>query len=133
MPELKRKGAVTELQCISAFIAKGYTVSIPYGDMARYDFVAEKNNKFLRIQCKTSRILQDGSGLKFNTRSTRVNTEQNISSFYSKEDIDLFATIHNNVCYIVPVEECTGATKTLRFTTPKNNIKNVNYADNYKL
>ena len=133
MPELKRKGAVTELQCISAFIAKGYTVSIPYGDMAKYDFIAEKNNVFLRVQCKTSRTLQDGSGFKFSTRSTRINTKQCISSFYSKEDIDLFATMYNNVCYIVPVEKCTGASKTLRFTTPKNNIKTVNYADDYKL
>lgn len=133
MPELKRKGAVTELQCVSAFVAKGYTVSIPYGDMARYDFVAEKNNVFLRVQCKTSHTLQDSSGFRFSTRSTRVNTKQHISSFYSKENIDLFATMYNNICYIVPVEECTGATKTLRFTAPKNNIKNVNYADAYKL
>jgi len=30
----------------------GYKVLLPYGENSRYDMVAEKDNKFLRIQVK---------------------------------------------------------------------------------
>ena len=46
-------GNIVELQCISKFIELGYEVSIPYGNGAKYDFVADVNGKFLRIQCKS--------------------------------------------------------------------------------
>lgn len=50
----KQKGNLTELQCLAAFGQYGYTISIPYGDCARYDFIVDINNKLYRIQCKTS-------------------------------------------------------------------------------
>lgn len=46
-------GNIVELQCISKFIELGYEVSIPYGNGAKYDFIADVNGKFLRIQCKS--------------------------------------------------------------------------------
>ena len=39
MVEKKQKGNLTELQCLTAFTELGYTVSIPYGDCAKYDFI----------------------------------------------------------------------------------------------
>jgi hypothetical protein len=35
----KQKGNLTELLCLAAFTELGYTVSIPYGDCAKYDFI----------------------------------------------------------------------------------------------
>ena len=34
----KQKGNLTELQCLTAFVAEGCGVSIPYGDNSKYDF-----------------------------------------------------------------------------------------------
>ena len=61
MEELTKNniGNITELECILAFTKMGYQVSLPYGGQARYDFVAEKDGKFLRIQVKTSTDKED--------------------------------------------------------------------------
>ena len=45
----KQKGNLTELQCITAFIAEGCTVSIPYGDCAKYDFIIDFNGQLFKI------------------------------------------------------------------------------------
>ena len=39
-------GNVVELKCIAKFIEMGYEVSIPYGNGAKYDFVADVNGEF---------------------------------------------------------------------------------------
>ena len=48
------KGITRELDFIRSFIALGFQVSIPYGDSARYDFIADDGNNLYRIQCKSS-------------------------------------------------------------------------------
>ena len=37
----KQIGNLTELKCISAFYELGYSISIPYGENNRYDFIAD--------------------------------------------------------------------------------------------
>ena len=129
----KQKGNLTELLCLAAFTELGYTVSIPYGDCAKYDFIAEINNKLYKIQCKTSSCTEEGV-YKFATRSTSVGSSSINTRTYTKQDIDFFATIINNQCYLIPVEEASGKQKTLRFTLPKNNQKEgINFAKDYEL
>ena len=43
----KKKGNLTELQCLAAFVECGCGVSIPYGDNSKYDFIADKNEQLL--------------------------------------------------------------------------------------
>lgn len=69
----KQKGILTETQCLAEFSKLGLTVSIPYGDSARYDFILDYNNKLYRIQCKTSNKIDDGV-YTFSCRSTTGNT-----------------------------------------------------------
>ena len=129
----KQKGNLTELLCLAAFTELGYTVSIPYGDCAKYDFIAEINNKLYKIQCKTSSCIEEGV-YKFATRSTSVGSSSINTRTYTKQDIDFFATIINNQCYLIPVEEASGKQKTLRFILPKNNQKEgINFAKDYEL
>ena len=52
----KRIGNITEMEVMLAFVKQGYNVLIPYGDCERYDFVADVNGKFLRVQVKTARL-----------------------------------------------------------------------------
>ena len=49
MLDSKFKGNLTELLCLAAFTELGYQISIPYGDHARYDFIADINNNLYRI------------------------------------------------------------------------------------
>lgn len=128
----KQKGNLTELLCLAAFTKCGITVSIPYGDCARYDFIAEINNHFYRVQCKTSNLQSNGT-YKFACKSTTGNTAKNTRRKYDETQIDFFATIINNQCCLIPVQETGGSSKTLRIDPPKNNIQNVSYVKDYLL
>ena len=66
----KQKGNLTELQCLTAFIQQGCTVSIPYGDCARYDFLVDINGIIIKVQCKTSHMSNTQDGIVFSCRST---------------------------------------------------------------
>ena len=48
----KHKGNLALASAIAHFITKGYTVSIPLADTAKYDLVVERDNIFLAVQCK---------------------------------------------------------------------------------
>lgn len=126
----KQKGISTELQCLSAFAEKGFTVSVPYGDGARYDFIVDINNRLWKIQCKTA-TLQDDGVYKIECRSGHTNCTGYVHKTYTENEIDFFCTIINKQCYLIPVQE-TSTSKTLRFTLPKNNNK-VTLAFEYEL
>ena len=46
--DTKQIGNLTELQCITRFYELGYTVSVPYGDSEKYDFILDINGNILR-------------------------------------------------------------------------------------
>ena len=126
----KQKGDITELECILAFKKRNFTVSIPYGEDARYDFIADVNGRLLRIQSKTSISNDEGDTFSFSTRS--CNASQG-SRKYNKSEIDYFATIYDGDCYLIPVEVC-GSVKKLRKTTVKNGQdKNISWAKDYEI
>ena len=130
--DTKKKGNLTEMQCMSAFMAQGCGVSIPFGDNSKYDFIADIDGHLLKIQVKTA-SLKDDNAIKFSCRSTHVNCTGVKNIRYSANDIDYFATYWDNKCYLIPVEECS-VEKTLRFAPPKNGqIKGITFAKDYLL
>lgn len=129
----KQKGNLTELQCISAFYNMGYSVSIPYGENNRYDFIADVNGILLKIQVKTASSRDNGKTFDFSCRSSRINSKKVYSKKYSKKEIDYFATYIYNKCYLLPVEECS-TSKRIRFEKTLNNQdENTNFEENYRL
>lgn len=128
----KQKGDLTELQCITACYKLGYSISIPWGENTRYDFILDVDNKLYKIQCKTCHEIQDGRAVEFacaTTHKNRVNCER---SPYTKEEIDFFATFYKEQCYFIPVEDCGTKSKTLR--VDKSFIsKNCFYLEDYLL
>lgn len=134
-------GNMVELQCLSAFIERGFQCSIPYGNAAKYDFIADVNGQLLKIQCKscvnpTSKAKgcsgRDETAITINTTCSTTNTQKTIRHNYTSEQIDYFATYYQNKVYLIPVEECS-TSKTLRFAPPKNGNKNYNHAEDYEL
>ena len=137
MLETKKKGNLTELQCITAFTEMGALVSIPFGEDSRYDFIADINGRLIKIQCKSSsEVIDNGKvvAILFKTvRSSGSNSKICTHTKYTKEEIDYFATFYKNQCYVVPVEQCSNE-KRLRFIPPKNGqIKGINWAKDYEL
>ena len=128
-------GNTNELKCMIAFIELGFECSIPYGNGAKYDFIADDGEKLYKIQCKSSNYVNDHgviktNAFKFTTTTQTVNTHEIIRYNYNKDQIDYFATSFNNKVYVVPVEECSGS-KTLRFEPPENGATNYNKAEDY--
>ena len=130
--DTKRKGNLTEMQCMSAFMAQNCGVSIPFGDNSKYDFIADVDGQLLKIQVKTA-SLKDENSIKFSCRSTHVNCSGVKNVRYNENEVDYFATYWNGQCYLIPISECSVG-KTLRFAPPKNGqIKGITFAHEYTL
>lgn len=119
----KQKGNITELEVLTYITKLGYQVSIPFGDRERYDQIWDIKGKLLKVQVKTSHLIDDeGSGIKFSCRSNTKVGGKIQNARYTKDEIDCFATFFEGKCYVVPVEQ-TSTEKTLRFKSPKNGQK----------
>lgn len=116
----KRIGNITEMEVMLAFLKNGYNILIPYGDCERYDFVADVNGKFLKIQVKTCHLKNDGAKIAFATDSTHRSDGKVVHHPYTKDDIDYFATSYDGTIYLVPIEEATKREKSLRLLPTKN-------------
>ena len=128
----KQKGNLTELQCIAATCACGCQVCLPYGDNAKYDFIADVDGRLIKIQVKTSSP-KGPDAIKFSCRTTHVNCAGVKNERYSADEIDFFATYWDNQCYLIPINECS-VEKTLRFAPPKNGqTKGITFAKDYLL
>lgn len=130
----KQKGNITEVECMLAFLKLGYNVLQPYGDCERYDFVADINKKFYKIQCKSSKATDETeSVIEFNCRSSHRVNGKCVNEHYTEEDTDFFATTYKGKCYLVPQKECSHSKK-LRFLPPANgHTKGISFAKDYEL
>lgn len=118
------RGDVNELQCILDFQKRGYYCSIPFSGSCRYDVVADINNHLYRIQCKSSsRSTRDIGVIQFSTCRSTTNTKETIRYSYSKEEIDYFYTYWEGNHFLIPVEETSQGTKSLRLKIPKQGIQ----------
>lgn len=135
--DLKQIGNLTELQCITRFYELGYSVSIPYGDSEKYDFILDINGSLYKIQCKHANVHFNNCGIAdFITIATTWQSGYSKNkklkrNTYSKDEIDYFVTHFNKKNYLIPVEKCN-TVKTLRILPPKNNqLKGINLLDDY--
>lgn len=130
------KGKITEMQVATYLLQQGYVVSQPLVD-TRYDFLLEVQDKILKIQVKTSSAVMNEDNeieaIEFKTCNTHTNAQGTINRNY-KGQIDYFATFYDNICYLIPIEECGSRSKKLRILPPKNNqIKGINYLKDYQI
>ena len=132
--DVKHRGALTELQCITYLHGLGYTISIPYGDNARYDLILDTGKKLLRIQIKTaSKVTDTNDTYTIKTCSTGINQHQNKIKSYTDEEVEYIGTYINNKVYLIPIEQCGKRGKRLRFAPPLNNqTAKCNMAQDYE-
>ena len=126
------KGQIIELKVQEELLRYGFDISIPTYNASRYDLIADIDGKLIRVQCKTSREVEQGV-IEFPCRSCRSNTQSNLQRRYSADEVDYFATFWDGKCYLVPISECSVAKK-LRFIPPKNGQKvGISYAKDYEI
>lgn len=136
MKELNTKaiGIITEEELKLWFLKQGWTINVPVGDNARYDFIIDFDGKLVRFQSKTSNLTRVENCLNFACASIKYNSNGSNRTKYTKNEIDYFITLHPETrqVYIVPVEIC-GNECNLRFIPPKsNNYKGVKMAKDYE-
>jgi hypothetical protein len=130
----KAKGNISVLNVMTALIKRGNTISIPFGDNERYDFIWDNKGKLERVQVKTGR-LRDGS-VQFRTISM---SEYYKPGYHPKDyggQIEYFG-VHcpeNNKCYLIPIEDCTTKNISLRIEPTRNGQhKRVRWASDYEM
>lgn len=123
-------GCISEAALLTALVQAGYVVSVPWGDNARYDLIADNNGSLQRIQVKTGRVKNGCIVFKV----TSVDTRTRVTSDYHG-DADYFGIFvpELNRCYLVPVELFGHSSMCLRLEATKNNQKkNVKWATDYE-
>ena len=126
----KQIGIITEEQCKLYFIERGYTVSVPIGDNAPYDFVLEVNNTLYKIQVKHARVDVEGTFTVELVKNVSTRTQLRTSG-YKASEVDYFCTMFEGICYLIPYGNFKY--KVLRTSFPKTNqVANVSWATDYE-
>lgn len=129
----KAKGDIGESYVLYEFIRRGIRVSIPFGDNARYDLVAEFNGKLNRIQVKYCDQLTANDSVVLPCASSRNHTTNKRYTTY-QNDVDYFAFYIPawNTAILVPIE-VIGDKKSflVRKTPPKKEFTNVHILSDY--
>jgi PD-(D/E)XK endonuclease len=133
-------GDISEAAIITRFLQLGYVVLTPYGGNQRYDLVydlviEDAEGQFWRIQCKTGRIDESGTVLKFSTSISNV-TGKNRQPRNYRGQCDYFAVYNEklNKVYLIPVDQVGITIASLRLLPSKNNQdKYMLWAKDYEL
>lgn len=121
-------GARAELAVASALWKSGMEVYLPFfGAHSRVDLVASSSSELLRVQCKTSRVI-DGV-VYFRTCSLTANVHVDY-----RGQIDAFGVFSPalDLVYLVPVDDAPLQACHLRLEPTRNNQStNVRWASDY--
>lgn len=129
----KDKGNIGEALVLAKFVSLGIQVSIPFGDNARYDLIADFNNKLNRIQVKYCNHLSENDSIVCPcASSTNHTTNKHYTTYEDDVDYMCFYLAPWNEIIIIPIEELNGKKSIcIRKEKPKNNQSNVNLVSNY--
>jgi len=100
----KQQGDVGVAMGIAYYTTKKLVVSVPLTDNARYDLVVERENKLLRVQCKTSNYVTKSGTYEVQLRTAGGNQSWNRQSKkISESEVDLvFIYLFNNRMFELP-------------------------------
>ena len=99
MLDHKPQGELAELCFLCRATTLGLTVSKPYGDSARYDFVVDAGSGLLRVQVKSVSVMRR------NDYRIAASSGSRLKRGYSAAEIDFLAAyvIPCDAWYIIPV------------------------------
>jgi PD-(D/E)XK nuclease superfamily protein len=134
----KLVGDRTTAQVLARLLNEYEVVLLPFGENQRYDLVIEDGDSFIRVQCKTGRLV--GGAVVFNACSSSYhhpNRDQTV--FYQhhyRGDADYFGVYCAAIdgAYLVPVDEVGKRAGSLRIAATKNcPQKGIRWARDYEL
>lgn len=124
----KTKGYIAETYVAARLIEDGWRVLNPIGENNRYDLVAERDGRFIRIQVKY--VTPKNGALDVNCRSSN-----NWSVLhYSAKEIDVIAAYNGKTkdIYYIPVSKINRSSFKLRIEPTKNKQKlKINFTEEF--
>jgi hypothetical protein len=128
----KDRGDETEACVLQELIARGYSVSVPFGDNDKYDLVLDGGGELYRIQCKTAWSNKPET-IRFNTHSQTTREGSYHEETY-EEEIDAFIVRYpaEGTLYWVDIDEATEQKMELRFSADIDHPR-INWAESYEL
>jgi len=107
----KKQGELVELRFYLTAYEKGWVVSKPFGDNAKYDFIVDADGKLSRVQVKSTLVLDRGNRQNRYALVAASGCKNKIA--YSNTTIDFLAIyiIPAETWYIIPIEEVEGKKK----------------------
>lgn len=131
----KDKGNLGEMIIMTEFTKMGYNISVPLNDNCRYDFIAEKDGKCLKVQCKYTESKKGVVEAKCFSTVSKLKGGRNETRHYTSLEIDLLSIYDkttNKCYYIYPKDFQTRLY--LRTLPTKNNQKmGIRNAEDYAL
>lgn len=124
----KDKGNIAESVILSEFVKRNIQVSLPFGDNARYDLIAEFNGKLNKIQVKYCGQVQDNSVCCVCASSTNHTTNKHRDTYVNQIDYFAFYVKDWDVSLLVPID-CVGNRKSIWFN--KNKKEDSRHIDDY--
>ena len=126
-------GNRTEGFVLSALMAAGYNVLIPFGGGLRYDLAIDTADGIKRVQCKTARVRPGAGAIYFPTMSWRRDSKEPVKY---RGHVDFFGVYcqQSGKCYLVPISDVKDREATLRLEKPKNGQSSgVRWAADYEI
>lgn len=124
----KTKGNLAELEVAADLVERGWRVLFPFGENNRYDLVAEKEGRFVRIQVKY--VTPKNGALIVNCRSSNNWSVQS----YDPSQIDAIAAYNatDRKVYYIPAEDINKSVANIRLEPSRNKQKKgIRWAQDY--
>ena len=124
----KTKGSIAELVVASKLMNAGWRVLFPFGENNRYDLVAEKDGKFVKVQVKY--VTPHNGTLEVNCKSSNNWTVDK----YTAKQVDFIAVYNPKTAdtYFIPSSKFNSSSIKLRFKPTKNKQKaKIRYANKF--
>lgn len=135
----KDTGTLAELLVTTSLLKRGYGVSVPVGDNARYDLIVDLNNKLIRVQVKAVTPRKGKLEIPLFTMTydpTKGKNNRASSRNYTADEIDMVigVDLNSDKMYYIPMSDFDGASiVTLRLEATKNNqSKGVRMASDFE-
>lgn len=128
----KLLGEKSEARIIAALIQHDLFVLTPFGDSQRYDLVIELGDEFLRVQCKTGRLIR--GAVEFPTCSSYAHRGRGRKDYRGQADLFAAYCPDNDKVYVIPVDEVGRSKCRLRVSASRNGqLDGIHCAIDYEL
>ena len=130
-----KKGGIAQAKAEIRALEKGYLISKPIIEGARYDMIVDDGEKLQKVQVKYTSVKQTKSQGSVTVDFRKTSNNGKLKEGYTKEEVDaivVYIPQIDELCWF-PIEILEGKTTlTIRYERPKNSqTKNIYLAEDY--